>query len=97
MKFLQERRDEMVGFTRHSTCVYRNVLRTYVLLLAAVWFASATVAQVSSQSSTNDVRHRPVDTPFMSRHTLISIWYGIGPTIRPRSCASRSCDMPSIC
>src|ERR1700689_3544728 len=77
MKFLQERRDEMVGFTRHSTCVYRNVLRPYVLLLAAVWFASAALAQVSSQSSTNDIQPPAGGyTLYVAPHSHIDlVWY----------------------
>ena len=77
MKLLHERRDEMVGFTRHSTCAYRNVLRPYVLLLAAVWFASTTLAQVPSQSSTNDIQPPAGGyTLYVAPHSHIDlVWY----------------------
>ena len=46
----------MVGFIRQSTYAFRNVnLTARVLLLVAAWIGSATLAQVSSQSSTNDI------------------------------------------
>src|SRR5258708_30697383 len=68
----------MVDCTRKSTFAYLYaILKAGIPLLVAVWLASPALAQVPSQSSTDDVQYPPGGyTIYVAPHSHIDlVWY----------------------